>query len=116
MRSLLNRDGPTPRTPASRTARGYHLLFRLPGFKATNRAGVLPGVDLVLTATIAGVDEVLVVKSREAASNAALGSLHFTTSTRGLKRASNRTGASSLSISNQRSQSCPPQGIRLRLN
>jgi hypothetical protein len=48
-------------------------------------AGVLPGVDLVLTATAVGMSEVLVVKNAAAAANPALKSVNFTLSGGGLK-------------------------------
>ncbi|WP_157979921.1 hypothetical protein [Kribbella monticola] len=63
----------------------------LDGAKATY-ADVQPGVDIVVEATTEGVSYNLVVKSREAATNPTLRSIHFPVSASGLSIRANRPG------------------------
>jgi hypothetical protein len=55
-------------------------------------AGVLPGVDLRVRATADGFSDVLVIKSPAAATNPALGRLHFGLSTSGVTAAVGESG------------------------
>ncbi|QNE22454.1 LamG domain-containing protein [Kribbella qitaiheensis] len=63
----------------------------LDGAKATY-ADVQPGLDIVVEATAEGVSYNLVVKSREAATNPALRSIHFPVTAPGLSIRANRPG------------------------
>jgi hypothetical protein len=57
---------------------------------AATYAEVMPGVDVVVEATVEGFSYNLVVKNREAASNPALRSIHFPVSTTGLSLRTDR--------------------------
>jgi hypothetical protein len=67
------------------TWKGPHAL-PAPALTGTHAiySDVYPGIDLRLTADVEGFSEVLIVKTREAAKNAALEKLSFGTATKGL--------------------------------
>jgi Concanavalin A-like lectin/glucanases superfamily len=88
---VLSGGGAGPMLTVTRGSRSLSLTWpdgalpapALSGATATY-AGVLPGVDLVLTATATGVSQTLVVGSAQAAANPALGSIAFGLSASGL--------------------------------
>ncbi|WP_018350413.1 FG-GAP-like repeat-containing protein [Longispora albida] len=90
--------GEQPLATASRTSTSFTLGWpgKLPKPTLTGDTAtypeVMPGVDLRVRADAEGFSEVLVVKTREAASNPALAKVKFTTRTQGLTLASDPAG------------------------